>query len=125
MVRNEPIFDGLHIILKNYTLKRSLKRSIQYPFLSCGTFCVQIDRLFKWYWIFEDSLKSDILSLWIQKFERPNGKISESKFFLPWSRIGASSSLESSMKRFLRRFDSNQNKSKQMKINDVFLSFYI
>ena len=39
------------------------------------------------------------------------------------SRIGASSSLESSMKRILRRFESNQNKSKQMKINDVFDRF--
>ena len=41
------------------------------------------------------------------KFERPNGQISESKYFLPGPRIGASSSLESSMKRFLQRFDSN------------------
>ena len=39
------------------------------------------------------------------------------------SRIGASSSLESLMKQFLRRFESNQNKSKQMKINDVFDRF--
>ena len=59
------------------------------------------------------------------KFERPNGKNSKiQKFFdLSRSRIGASSSLESSMKRFLRRFDSNQNKSKQMKINDIFYYF--
>ena len=57
------------------------------------------------------------------KFERPNGKVLKSKSVLtswPQPRIGASSSLESSMKRFIRRFDSNQNKSKQMKINDVF-----
>ena len=39
------------------------------------------------------------------------------------SRIGADSSLESSIKQFLRRFESNQNKSKQMKINDVFDRF--
>ena len=32
-------------------------------------------------------------------------------------------SLESSMKRILRRFESNQNKSKQMKINGVFDRF--
>ena len=32
-------------------------------------------------------------------------------------------SLESSIKRILRRFESNQNKSKQMKINDVFDHF--
>ena len=33
------------------------------------------------------------------------------------------SSLESSMKQFLWTFESNQNKSKQMKINDVFDCF--
>ena len=32
-------------------------------------------------------------------------------------------SLESSMKRILRRFESNKNKSKQMKINAVFDRF--
>ena len=32
-------------------------------------------------------------------------------------------SLESSMKRILRRFESNQMKSKQMKINDIFDCF--
>ena len=32
-------------------------------------------------------------------------------------------SLESSMKRILQRFESNQNKSKQMKINDIFDHF--
>ena len=35
------------------------------------------------------------------KFERPNGKNTKSKTFLNRSRIGASSSLESSMKKFL------------------------
>ena len=44
-------------------------------------------------------------------------------FFLPRSEIGDPSSLKSSMKRFLRRFESNQNKSKQMKINDIFYCF--
>ena len=43
--------------------------------------------------------------------------------FLPRSQIGASSSLESSMKRFFWRFYSNENKSKQMKINDIFYYF--
>ena len=43
--------------------------------------------------------------------------------FLPRSRIGASSTLESSMKRFLRKFDLNQNKAKQSEINDVFYCF--
>ena len=55
-----------------------------------------------------------------QKFERRNGKNTKSKFFWNRSRIGASSSIEISMKQFLWRFESNQNKSKQMKINDVF-----
>ena len=32
-------------------------------------------------------------------------------------------SLESSMKRILQRFESNQNKSKQIKINDIFYRF--
>ena len=50
-------------------------------------------------------------------------KIPESNFFWPRSRIGHPSSLESSMKQFLGRFESNQNKSKQMKINDVFYRF--
>ena len=50
-------------------------------------------------------------------------KTQNQKFFLNRSRFGASSSLESSMKQFLRRFESNQNKSKQMKINDVFDRF--
>ena len=44
-------------------------------------------------------------------------------FFLPQSKIGASSSLESSMKRFLREFELNQNKSKHIKINEVFDPF--
>ena len=44
-------------------------------------------------------------------------------FFLNWSRTGADSSLEISMKQFLQRYESNQNKSKQMKINDVFDCF--
>ena len=48
---------------------------------------------------------------------------SQNLIFLPRSRIGASSSLESSMKRFLRRIESKQNKSKQIKINDVFDHF--
>ena len=52
----------------------------------------------------------------MEKYQNPN-------FLLPRSRIRASSTLESSMKGFLRRFDSNQNKSKQMKINDVFNRF--
>ena len=50
-----------------------------------------------------------------QKFEIPNQKIPKS-FFLPWSRIGAPSSLESSIKRFLGRFES-----KQMISNDFFI----
>ena len=57
------------------------------------------------------------------KFERPIGKNKKSNFFFNLSRIGAASSLESSMKQFLQRFESNQNKSKQMKINDVFDRF--
>ena len=60
------------------------------------------------------------------KFERPNGKISKAKKKWPRSRIDASS-FESSMKRFLQRFDLNQNKSKQMKINEnqwLFWLFY-
>ena len=44
-------------------------------------------------------------------------------FFLNWSRICVDSSLESSVKQFLRKFESNLNKSKQMKINDVFDHF--
>ena len=51
-----------------------------------------------------------------QTFERPNQKIPKSYFFLPRSRIGASSSLESSIKRFLGRFES-----KQMISNDFFI----
>ena len=51
-----------------------------------------------------------------KKTQNPN-------FFWNWSRIGAYSSLESSMKRILRRFDLNQSKSKQMKINNVFDPF--
>ena len=51
------------------------------------------------------------------------GKTQNPNFFLNQSRIGASSSLESSMKQFLRRFESNQNKTKQIKINDVFGRF--
>ena len=58
-----------------------------------------------------------------QKIERPYRKIPKSKFFWPRSRSGAPSSLESSMKRFLGRFELNQNKSKQMKNNDVFHCF--
>ena len=55
------------------------------------------------------------------KFERPNGKKHKIQIFsLNRPRTGADSSLESSMKQFLRKFESNQNKSKQMKINDVF-----
>ena len=50
-------------------------------------------------------------------------KSQNKKKFGPQPIIGASSSLESSMKRILRRFESNQNKSKQMKINDVFDRF--
>ena len=50
-------------------------------------------------------------------------KIQNQYFFLNRSRTGADSSLESSMKQFLQRFESNQNKSKQMKINDVFDRF--
>ena len=45
------------------------------------------------------------------------------KCFWPRSRIGAFSSLEISMKRFLGRFGLNQNKSEQMKINDNFFRF--
>ena len=45
------------------------------------------------------------------------------KFFWPRSKIGAPISLASPMKQFLQRFESNQNKSKQMKINDVFYRF--
>ena len=52
----------------------------------------------------------------MEKTQNPN-------FFLNQSRIGASSSFESSMKQILGRFESNQNKSKQMKINDVFDRF--
>ena len=55
-----------------------------------------------------------------QKFERPNRKLPKSEIFLPRSRISAPSSHESSMKPFLRRFELNQNKSKHMKINDIF-----
>ena len=50
-------------------------------------------------------------------------KTQNPKFFFNRSRIGAASSLKSSMKRFLGRFESNQNRSKQMKINDVFYRF--
>ena len=50
-------------------------------------------------------------------------KTQNPKKILNRSRIGVPSSLESSMKRILRRFESNQNKSKQMKINDVFHRF--
>ena len=52
----------------------------------------------------------------MEKTQNPN-------FFWNRSRIGVPSSLESSMKQILRRFESNQNKSKQMKINDVFDRF--
>ena len=55
----------------------------------------------------------------IQKFERPNRKIPKYNFFLPRLRIGA----PSSMKQILQRFESNQNKAKEMKINDVFCCF--
>ena len=48
------------------------------------------------------------------KFERPNGKTQNPKFFWNRSRIGAASSLESSMKRILWIFESNQNKWKSM-----------
>ena len=41
-------------------------------------------------------------------------KSQNSNFFLLRSRIGASSSIEGSMKQFLRRFDLNQNKWKSM-----------
>ena len=56
------------------------------------------------------------LKVLIEKFQNPN-------FVLPRSRIGHPSSFESSMKHFLGRFELNQNKSKQMKINDVFDCF--
>ena len=59
-----------------------------------------------------------------QKFERPNEKKSKiQKFFEIGPEFVPPFSLESSMKRILRRFESNQNKSKQMKINDVFDRF--
>ena len=57
--------------------------------------------------------------IWKTKWKKHKIQI----FFLNRSRISASSSLESSMKRFLRRFESNQNKTKQIKINDVFGCF--
>ena len=44
------------------------------------------------------------------KIERPNGKTQNPKKILNRSRIGADSSLESSMKQFLWIFESNQNK---------------
>ena len=50
-------------------------------------------------------------------------KTQNSNFLLNRSRIGVDSSLESSMKQFLRRLESNQNQSKQMKINEVFDRF--
>ena len=52
----------------------------------------------------------------IKKYQNPI-------FFCPLSSSGRPSSLESFMKQFLGRFESNQNKSKQMKINDVFDRF--
>ena len=56
-----------------------------------------------------------------QKFERPNGKKHKiQNLFEIGPEFVPPFSLESSMKRILRRFESNQNKSKQMKINDVF-----
>ena len=52
----------------------------------------------------------------IEKYQNPI-------FFYPCQGGGRPSSLESSMKQFLRRFELNQNKSKQMKINVVFDRF--
>ena len=58
------------------------------------------------------------------KIERPNGKKHKiQNFFEIGPKCVPPFSLESSMKRILRRFESNQNKSKQMKINDVFDHF--
>ena len=51
----------------------------------------------------------------------PIEKSQNLKFFWPRSRIGAPSSLESSMKRFLRRFELNQNRSKSMRVFFIFL----
>ena len=50
-------------------------------------------------------------------------KTQNPKIFWNRFRIGAASSLESSMKQILWRFESNKKKSKQMKINDVFDRF--
>ena len=50
-------------------------------------------------------------------------KTQNPKFFEISPELVPPFSLESSMKRILRRFESNQNKSKQMKINDVFDCF--
>ena len=49
------------------------------------------------------------------RYERPYQKIPKSRFFYYFKKIGESSSLESSMKRFLGRFKLNQSKSKLMK----------
>ena len=59
------------------------------------------------------------------KFERLIEKTQNPNFSWNRSRIGASSSLESSMKQIFRRFESNQNKSKQMKINDFFIVLHL
>ena len=58
-----------------------------------------------------------------QKLKDLLEKKQNQKIFKNRSRTSADSSLESSIKQFLRRFESNQNKSKQMKINDVFDCF--
>ena len=51
------------------------------------------------------------------KFERTNGKKHKIQhFFEIGPELVPPFSLESSIKRILRRFESNQNKSKQMKI---------
>ena len=54
-----------------------------------------------------------------QKFERPNGKKTQNpKFFEIGPEFVPPFSLESSMNRILRRFESNQNESKRIKTNE-------